>query len=192
MGKYKNNYNEELMSFSKPVLGFAAYSGTGKTSLLVKLLPLMKLQGLRIAMIKHAHHDFDIDKQGKDSFELRKAGADQMLIASDKRYALMTEYENQVEPELGDLVKKLDLENIDLVMVEGFRHLAFPKIELHRPSLGKELIFPDDKSVVAIASDVSFETGDLPLLNINAPEEVAGFINRWLDNQGDKNVKRCA
>ena len=192
MGKSNNNYNEEMLSFSKPVLGFAAYSGTGKTSLLVKLLPLMKLQGLRVAMIKHAHHDFDIDKPGKDSFELRKAGADQMLIVSDKRYALMTEYESQVEPELGDLVKQLDLDNIDLVMVEGFRHLPFPKIELHRPSLGKGLIFPDDKSVVAIASDVSFETGGLPLLNLNAPEEVAGFINRWLDNHGDKNVERCA
>ena len=192
MGKSNNNYNKEMLKFIKPVLGFAAYSGTGKTSLLVKLLPLMKLQGLRVAMIKHAHHDFDIDKPGKDSFELRKAGADQVLIASDKRYALMTEYENQAEPELGDLIKQLDLENIDLVMVEGFRHLSFPKIELHRPSLGKELIFPDDSSVVAIASDVSFETGDLPLLNLNAPEEVAGFINRWLDNQGDKNVKRCA
>jgi molybdopterin-guanine dinucleotide biosynthesis protein B len=192
MGKSNNNYNKEMLKFIKPVLGFAAYSGTGKTSLLVKLLPLMKLQGLRVAMIKHAHHDFDIDKPGKDSFELRKAGADQVLIASDKRYALMTEYESQAEPELGDLIKQLDLENIDLVMVEGFRHLSFPKIELHRPSLGKELIFPDDSSVVAIASDVSFETGDLPLLNLNAPEEVAGFINRWLDNQGDKNVKRCA
>jgi molybdopterin-guanine dinucleotide biosynthesis protein B len=192
MGKSNNNYNKEMLRFIKPVLGFAAYSGTGKTSLLVMLLPLMKLQGLRVAMIKHAHHDFDIDKPGKDSFELRKAGADQMLIASDKRYALITEYENQAEPELGDLIKQLDLENIDLVMVEGFRHLSFPKIELHRPSLGKELIFPDDRSVVAIASDVSFETGDLPLLNLNAPEEVAGFINRWLDNQGDKNVKRCA
>jgi len=192
MGKSDNNDNKEMLSFPKPVLGFAAYSGTGKTSLLVKLLPLMKLQGLRVAMIKHAHHDFDIDKPGKDSFELRKAGADQMLIASDKRYALMTEYENQAEPKLGDLIKQLDLDNIDLVMVEGFRHLPFPKIELHRPSLGKELIFPEDSSVVAIASDVSFETGSLPLLNLNAPEEVAGFINRWLDNQGTKNVKQCA
>lgn len=192
MGKSNNNYNEEMLSFSKPVLGFAAYSGTGKTSLLVKLLPLMKLQGLRVAMIKHAHHDFDIDKPGKDSFELRKAGADQMLIASDKRYALMTEYEEQAEPDLADLVKRLDLDAIDLVLVEGFRQLPFAKIELHRPSLGKKLIFPDDESVVAVASDEDFDTGDLPLLNLNATEEVAGFINRWLDNQRNKNVKRCA
>ena len=180
---------ESHKKFKVPVLGFAAYSGTGKTTLLVKLLPLMKLQGLRIAMIKHAHHDFDIDKPGKDSFELRKAGADQVLVASDKRYALMTEYQDKAEPELGDLVEKLDLENIDLIMVEGFRHLPFAKIELHRPSTGKQLIFPKDKSVVAVASDEDLETGELPLLNINAPEEVAGFINRWLDNRGVKNVK---
>lgn len=191
MAKF-NDSNEEMMRFSKPVLGFCAFSGTGKTTLLVKLLPLMKLQGLRVAMIKHAHHDFDIDTPGKDSFELRKAGADQMLIASDKRYALMTEYEDQAEPKLDDLINQLDLENIDLVMVEGFRHLPFSKIELHRPSLGKDLIFPNDSSVVAIASDKKLDTGDLPLLNLNAVEEVAGFINRWLDNQDTNNVKRCA
>ena len=192
MARSSSNDSKEQMNFPIPVLGFAAFSGTGKTTLLVELLPLMKLQGLRVAMIKHAHHDFDIDKPGKDSFKLRKAGASQVLIASDKRYALMTEYENQAEPELGALIKKLDLDALDLVMVEGFRHLPFAKIELHRPSLGKRLIFPEDRSVVAIASDTTLETGDLPLLNLNAAEEVAGFINRWLDNQGAKNAKRCA
>ena len=187
-----NDGEEKMMDFPKPVLGFSAYSGTGKKTLLVKLLPLMKLQGLRVAMIKHAHHDFDIDTPGKDSFELRKAGADQMLIASDKRYAPMTEYEDQAEPELGDLIDQLDLENIDLVLVEGFRHLSFAKIELHRPSTGKDLIFPGDESVVALASDENIDTGHLPLLNLNAAEEVAGFINRWLDNQRVNNVKQCA
>jgi len=187
-----NDRNEKMMIFPKPVLGFAAFSGTGKTTLLVKLLPLMKLQGLRVAMIKHAHHDFDIDTPGKDSFELRKAGANQMLIASDKRFALMTEYEDQIEPNLEDLIGQLDLETIDLVLVEGFRHLPFSKIELHRPSIGKDLIFPNDASVVAIASDEILETGELPLLNLNAVEEVAGFINRWLDNQEKNNVKQCA
>ena len=176
MGKYK----ETSLSFAKPVLGFAAYSGTGKTTLLVKLLPLMKLQGLRVAMIKQTHHDFDIDKPGKDSFELRKAGASQMLVASDKRSALMTEFEETVKPELGELVNQLDLKNIDLVLVEGFRHLLFPKIELHRPVTGKDLIFPQDSSVIAIACDENVETGSLPLLDINAPEQVMGFINRWL------------
>ena len=158
--------------------------GTGKTTLLVKLLPLMKLQGLRVAMIKQTHHDFDIDKPGKDSFELRKAGATQMLVASDKRSALMTEYGSRVSPGLGELVDQLDLQNIDLVLVEGFRHLSFPKIELHRPATGKDLIFPQDPSVIAVASDDDLQTGDLPLLDINVPEEVMGFINRWLAGRG--------
>lgn len=188
MGKY----NDVKLVFPKPVLGFAAYSGTGKTTLLVKLLPLMKLQGLRVAMVKHTHHDFDIDKPGKDSYELRKAGAEQVLVASDKRMALMTEFELSAEPDLVELVNKLDLENVDLIMVEGFRHLPFAKIELHRPATGKPLIFPEDESIVAIASDEIIETDDLPLLNLNAVEEVAGFINRWLDNQGANNVKQRA
>lgn len=175
-------YEQALRPYVKPVLGFAAYSGTGKTTLLVRLLPLMKLQGLRVAMIKHAHHDFDIDTPGKDSYELRKAGASQVLVASDRRYALMTEFEEPQEPRLSYLIQRLDLENIDLVMVEGFRHLPFPKIELHRPSTAKPLIFPQDKSVIAVASDKHIDTGGLPLLNLNQPEEVAGFINSWLDN----------
>ena len=168
------------MRFQKPVLGFAAFSGTGKTTLLVKLLPLMKQQGLRIAMIKHAHHDFEFDTPGKDSFKLRKAGADQVLIASDKRYALISDYPVQAEPELGGLIERLDLERIDLVLVEGFRHLPFAKIELHRPSTGNRLIFPEDKSVIAVASDENLVTGNLPLLNINRPEEIIAFINHWL------------
>ena len=183
---------ESHNEFKVPVLGFAAYSGTGKTTLLVKLLPLMKLQGLRVAIIKQTHHDFEIDKPGKDSFELRKAGADQVLLASDKRCAVITEYEEQKEPDLFELINKLDLENMDLVMVEGFKHLPFAKIELHRPSTGNRLIFPEDGSVIAVASDENMETGELPLLNINVPEEVAGFINRWLDKHGGDNVKQCA
>ena len=172
------NHNITKESLSVPVLGFAAYSGTGKTTLLVKLLPLLKLQGLRIAMIKHAHHDFDIDKPGKDSFELRKAGAEQMLIASDKRMALMTECDG--EQSLDSLVNRLDLDGLDLVLVEGFRHVSFPKIELHRPSLKKDLIFPSDDNVIAVASDERIDTGTLPFLSLNSVEEIAGFINRWL------------
>ena len=176
----------EPLVFVKPVLGFAAYSGTGKTTLLVKLLPLMKLQGLRVAMIKQTHHDFEIDKPGKDSFELRKAGADQVLLSSGNRSALITEYVELDAPDLPGLINMLDLENIDLIMVEGFRHLAFAKIELHRPSIGKDLIFPEDSSVIAVASDERLQTAALPLLDINEPEEVAGFINRWLDQQAMK------
>lgn len=169
------------MVFAKPVLGFAAYSGTGKTTLLVKLLPLIKLQGLRVALIKQTHHDFEIDKPGKDSYELRKAGADQVMLVSDKRRALVTEYEVPKEPDLGELINSLDMGHIDLVMVEGFKHLPFAKIELHRSTTGKKLIFPGDGSVIAVASDSDMDTGDLPLLNINIPEDVAGFIRRWIE-----------
>ncbi len=183
------NIKKKQMLFAKPVLGFAAYSGTGKTTLLVKLLPLMKLQGLRVALIKQTHHGFEIDKPGKDSFKLRKAGADQVLLSSGKRCAVITEYEDIIEPDLSELINKLDLKNIDLIMVEGFKHLPFDKIELHRPAIGKKLIFPDDDAVIAVASDENIATDDLPLLNINAPEEVAGFINRWLANQAHRQEK---
>ena len=166
--------------FKKPVLGFAAYSGTGKTTLLVKLLPLLKNAGLRVGMIKHAHHDFDIDIPGKDSYELRKAGADQVLIASKHRRALMTETSADDEPVLEDLVNSLNLEKVDLVIVEGYRHLHFPKIELYRPSLGKELIYPKDINVIAVASDEKVETTGLPLLRLGDPKEISRFILDWM------------
>ena len=168
------------LTFTKPVLGFSAYSGTGKTTLLVKLLPLLKQRGIRVAMIKHAHHDFDIDKPGKDSYELRKAGAEQMLIASNQRWALMVENAMGDDPSLVSLVNKLDHATCDLVLVEGFRHLAFEKIELHRPSLGKDKIFCNDKNIIAVASDEPVDTQTLPLLDINDPETLADFIENWL------------
>ena len=143
----------------------------------------MKLQGLRVAMIKQTHHDFDIDKPGKDSYRLRKAGADQMLITSDKRCALMTEFDEIKDQDLNSLLARLDLDAVDLVLVEGFRHLPFPKIELHRPATGKALIFPNDDSVIAVATDGTIDTGIVPILNINVAEEVMGFINRWLESQ---------
>ncbi len=182
---------KEALAFDIPVLGFAAYSGTGKTTLLVKLLPLLKLQGLRVAMVKHTHHDFDIDQPGKDSYELRKAGANQVLLASDKRSALLTEYDEGSEPDMKQLVEQLDLKNLDLVLVEGFRHLPFAKIELHRPDTARPLLFKEDPTIIAVASDKNVETGELPLLNLNAVEEVAGFINRWLDEQTGRNIEPC-
>lgn len=174
------------LKFNKPVLGFAAYSGTGKTTLLVKLLPLLKQKGLRIAMIKHAHHDFDIDTPGKDSYELRKAGAQQMLVASSQRWALMTESESNTDPQLEDLVNKLDLSEIDLVLVEGFRHVPFDKIELHRPSQGKDKIFESDDNIIAVATDEQIDTSGLPLLDINNIDMLAEFIEQWLAGRQSK------
>jgi len=160
-----------------PVLGFAAYSGTGKTTLLKQLLPLLRGSGLRIGVIKHAHHDFDIDTPGKDSYELRKAGANEMLIASGRRWALMVETEREGDPQLQEMLNRLDQNNLDLVLVEGFKHEAFSKIELHRPSVGKPLIFPEDSNIIAIATDgeLSAQSG-LPLLDINDIQAIAEFV----------------
>ena len=169
------------MTYPKPVLGFAAFSGTGKTTLLEKLIPKLTEQGILIGMIKHAHHDFDVDKPGKDSYRLRKAGAYQMLIASSRRQALMTENDTPREPRLDELITRLDLDNIDLVLVEGFKHVSFPRIELHRKELGKTLLHPDDPGIIAVASDHLDDCGDLPTLDINDSAAIAAFIITWLD-----------
>lgn len=162
-----------------PLLGFAAFSGTGKTTLLEKLIPLLGQAGLRIALIKHAHHDFDTDQPGKDSYRLRKAGAGQVLLASDRRRVLITELPEPVEPGLGELLAQLDRSRLDLVLVEGFRHLAFPKIELHRPALGRPLLFPDDPHILAVASDAVLSVEcPLPLLDLNEPLQIQDFIVR--------------
>ena len=160
-----------------PVMGFAAYSGTGKTTLLVSLLGLFTAQGLRVGVVKHAHHTFEIDYPGKDSFELRKAGASQVLIGSEKRWALLVENREPQDAPLERHLKRLDLERLDLVLVEGFKPESIPKIELHRPSLGHDFLHPNDESVVAIAADaaLSIET-KLPILYLNDPEQIARFI----------------
>ena len=160
-----------------PVLGFAAYSGVGKTTLLVKLLALFQARGRRVGVIKHAHHDFDVDHPGKDSYELRKAGAGQVLVASRRRWALMVESAPPAEPRLDDLLGRLDQSVLDLVLVEGFRHEAFPKIELHRPGLGHPVLFTVDISIIAVASDAPLPVATrLPVLDINRPEQIVNFI----------------
>jgi molybdopterin-guanine dinucleotide biosynthesis protein MobB len=168
------------MKNTLPVLGFAAFSGTGKTTLLEKLIPQLTARGIRIGMVKHAHHEFDIDKPGKDSYRLRKAGALQMLIASSKRQALMTENALPQEPRLEELITRLDLDNLDLVLVEGFKQVPFPKIELHRQALGKTLLYPQDPDIIALASDHPTDCRELPLLDINDSAAIAAFIVAWL------------
>jgi len=158
-----------------PVIGFAAYSGTGKTTLLTRLLPLLSAHELRVGMIKHSHHDFEIDKPGKDSYRLREAGAQQVLIASPHRTVWIGENPQPREPKLDELLARIAPDSLDLVLVEGFRHVAFPKIELHRAATGKPLLHLDDSSIIAVASDAPLETS-LPCLDINQPESVAGFI----------------
>ncbi len=165
-----------------PLVGFVAFSGTGKTTLLKQLIPLLKDQDLKIGLIKHAHHHFDIDIPGKDSYELRKAGADQVLVASQQRWAMITETpEQEGDPTLTDMLAHLDQSELDLILVEGFKHVAFPKLELHRPALGHPLLFPDDPDILAIATDavLSQET-TLPVLDLNQPEAIANFIHQYV------------
>jgi len=161
---------------STPVIGFSAYSGTGKTTLLKSLIPLLREKKLCLAVIKHAHHDFEIDHPGKDSFELRKADAFQVLISSGKRKALITEFdETQTEPSLAELIAELDHDRIDLILVEGFKHEHFDKIELHREVLAKPYLHELDPDIIALATDHPVTTR-LPLLDINQPQAIADFI----------------
>ena len=160
-----------------PILGFAAWSGTGKTTLLRRLLPILAGRGIRVGMIKHAHHDFDVDTPGKDSYELRKAGAAQMLISSRRRWALMVERPVDREPPLDEVLLELDQELLDLILVEGFKHERFPKIELHRPSFRRPLLYPSDDTIVAIATDAPLDDPvSLPTLDLNSPEEIGSYV----------------
>lgn len=164
-----------------PILGFAAYSGTGKTTLLVELLRIFRARGYRVGVVKHAHHSFDIDKPGKDSYELRHAGARQMLIGSRRRWALVAETEDEHEPKLDELLRHLDQDVLDFVLVEGFKGEAFPKIELHRPHLGQPLLHPGDAAIIAVATDEPATAGTrLPVLDLNRPADVADFVLRFL------------
>ena len=168
------------MNSTIPVLGFAAFSGTGKTTLLEKLIPQLTARGIRIGMVKHAHHEFDIDKPGKDSYRLRAAGARQMLIASSKRQALMTENTTPREPRLDELITRLEVDNLDLVLVEGFKQVPFPKIELHRQSLGKTLLYPPDTIIIAVSSYHPAYCRDMPSLDMNDSASIYAFFSHWL------------
>lgn len=166
-----------MTKIKTPLVGFTAYSGTGKTTLLIKLISILSGNGIRVGIIKHAHHTFDIDQPGKDSYELRKAGASEMLIGSVNRWALMADAETDQVFTLEDHILRLDQDNLDLILIEGFKLENIPKIELTRPSLGKDLFFPDDENVIAVATDepLPVETV-LPLLDINNPDQIVTFI----------------
>jgi molybdopterin-guanine dinucleotide biosynthesis protein B len=173
------------MKSATPLLGFCAYgSGIGKTTLLTNLIPELVATGLRVSVIKHAHHTFDIDQPGKDSYRLRKAGAVQMLLGSKKRWALMTELpSNPEEPTLDELLPHLDGDMADLIVVEGFKRAAIPKIEVYRPSLGKPLLAESDPHIIAIASDGVALTTALPVLDLNNAKTIATFVLQWLKKQ---------
>ncbi|MBI6183027.1 molybdopterin-guanine dinucleotide biosynthesis protein B, partial [Serratia proteamaculans] len=161
-----------------PLLAIAAYSGTGKTTLLKQLIPLLKQRCIRVGLIKHTHHDMDVDTPGKDSYELRKAGADQTLVASDRRWALMTETPEQQSLDLQYLASRFDRSKVDVILVEGFKHEPVSKIILYREDIGRPLEDMLDEFVIAVASDQSI-TVKSRSLDLNQPESIADFIVKW-------------
>jgi len=147
------------------LFGIAGWSGSGKTTLLVRLIPELVRRGLKVSTVKHAHHAFDVDRPGKDSFRHREAGASEVLVASAARWALMHEHRGGAEPELEELLPRLS--PVDLVLVEGFKRRGHPKLEVHRPALGKPLLAPEDPSIVAIASDAPLVGLAVPRLHLD-------------------------
>jgi molybdopterin-guanine dinucleotide biosynthesis protein B len=154
------------------VLGIVGWSGSGKTTLLTKLIPLLRATGLTVSTVKHTHHGFDMDRPGKDTYRHREAGAHEVLVASGTRWALLHEIVGP-EPELPDLLARM--QPVDVVLVEGYKTHRFPKLEVHRPALGKPPIWPGQPDIVAVASNVPVLT-DRTLLPLDEPQAVAGWI----------------
>jgi molybdopterin-guanine dinucleotide biosynthesis adapter protein len=160
------------------IFGFAGWSGSGKTTLIEQLIPRFVQRGLRVSLIKHAHHTFDVDQPGKDSYRHRQAGAAEILVTSSRRWVLMHELRGAHEPSFEDQVKRIS--PCDLLLVEGFKHAPIPKLEVWRKETGEPLLHPNDPHIVAVASDARIET-KLPLLNLNDVDEIRNFILKKLE-----------
>ena len=166
-----------MITAKVPLLGLAAYSGTGKTTLLSKIIAIFRQRGLRVGVIKHAHHTFEIDYPGKDSYILRKAGANQVLIGSRRRWALIVDRPQESELYFEEYLENLDQDNLDIILVEGFKPEAIPKIELYRAELNNPYLYLNDSSIIAIATDQAKPpAANLPLLDLNQPDQIADFI----------------
>lgn len=166
------------------VFGIAGYSGSGKTTLLEKLLPRFTALGLRVSVIKHAHHSFDIDRPGKDSYRHREAGANEVLLASGARWVLMNELRGAPEPSLDEYLRHFS--PCDLILVEGFKQESIPKLEVHRPANGKPPLWPDNPHVVAVASDAPLDAlpEHLALLDLNDADAIVRFILNTVNIEG--------
>ena len=156
------------------VIGLAGWSGAGKTSLLIRVIPVLVASGVKVATIKHAHHDFDTDQPGKDSHEHRKAGASEVLVSSGRRWAQVHELGDEQEATLGQLLRRIS--PCDLIVVEGYKREPIPKIEVHRVDNGRPPLHPLDATIVGIASDVGFPASGLPVVDLNDAEAVTGLM----------------
>ncbi len=163
------------------VFGFAGFSGSGKTTLIEALIPRFVMEGLRVSLIKHAHHEFDIDRPGKDSYRHREAGATEVMLASAKRWVLMHELRSEREPELPQLLERFA--PCDLVLVEGFKRQPIPKLEIHRTAAAKPLLFRHDEHIIAIATDEPLDT-ILPQFALEDYDAIAEFILLHLELRG--------
>jgi molybdopterin-guanine dinucleotide biosynthesis protein B len=156
------------------IIGLAGWSGSGKTTLIKKLIPCLIARGSSVSTLKHAHHGFDLDQPGKDSFFHRAAGATEVIISSARRWAILHELREEPEWDLPALVAKMS--PVDLVLVEGFKRDAFPKLEIHRAANGKPLIHPDDPHIVAIAADIALPQAKIPVIDLNNVEAIADLL----------------
>jgi molybdopterin-guanine dinucleotide biosynthesis protein B len=158
------------------VIGVAGWSGAGKTTLISRVIPYLREQGLRVSVIKHAHHAFDVDVPGKDSWVHRQSGAEEVMVSSANRWALMHELRGAPEPPLRDLLKKMS--PVDLLIVEGFKSEPYRKIEVHRKDNGKPPLFPDDPTIACIATDAGIETA-LPVAHLDDIPAVAAMMREY-------------
>lgn len=171
---------------TRRALGIAGWSGSGKTTLVERLIPELRARGLSVSTLKHAHHRFDVDVRGKDSWRHRAAGAREVLVVSDRRLALMRELDEGEAPPLEAL---LDLmAPVDLVLVEGYKSLPIPKIEVWRPAVGKPRLAPGDPHIVALVTDALETPSDLPVLDLNRPDRVADFALAWFHGGSAQSV----
>ena len=159
------------------IIGIAGFSGSGKTTLIEKVIPVLVREGVRVSLIKHAHHEFDVDQPGKDSYRHRHAGCTEVLVSSSKRWAIMHELRGAAEPSLHDQLKHLS--PCDLVIVEGYKNEPIPKVEVHRREGHTPLLYPEDPNVVAVATNEPLDTR-LPQLPLDDAEAVAHFILQHL------------
>jgi molybdopterin-guanine dinucleotide biosynthesis protein B len=156
------------------IIGLAGWSGSGKTTLITKLVPCLARRALRVSTLKHAHHGFDLDQPGKDSFMHREAGAVEVIVSSARRFAILHELRDEPEWSLPPLVKKMS--PVDLVLVEGYKRDPFPKLEIHRAANGKPLIQPSDPHIVAVAADVALPDARVPVISLDDIDGIADFV----------------